>query len=66
MELRTLGHTDIAISPIIMGTWQAGKSMWVGIKDEETVEALRAAPWSLPARHGDVQNGPGWTARVTQ
>ncbi len=43
MELRTLGTSDIKITPVIMGTWQAGKAMWVGIRDEETIEAIRAA-----------------------
>jgi aryl-alcohol dehydrogenase-like predicted oxidoreductase len=43
MELRSLGTSDIKISPIIMGTWQAGKDMWVGIDDAETTKALRAA-----------------------
>lgn len=43
MELRSLGSTDIMISPIIMGTWQAGKDMWVGIDDRETTRAIRAA-----------------------
>lgn len=43
MELRTLGRSDIKITPILMGTWQAGKKMWVGIEDKETVKALRAA-----------------------
>ncbi|AFY74299.1 putative oxidoreductase, aryl-alcohol dehydrogenase like protein [Synechococcus sp. PCC 7502] len=42
MEKRTLGSTDIEISPIIMGTWQAGKRMWVGIEDSETIKAIRA------------------------
>ena len=26
-----------------MGTWQAGKKMWVGIEDAETTKAIRAA-----------------------
>ena len=43
MELRTLGTSEVKISPIIMGTWQAGKDMWVGIDDSETIKALRAA-----------------------
>lgn len=42
MEKRFLGTTDIQISPIIMGTWQAGKRMWVGIEDSETIAAIRA------------------------
>ena len=43
MELRNLGTSEVKISPIIMGTWQAGKDMWVGIDDSETIKALRAA-----------------------
>jgi myo-inositol catabolism protein IolS len=43
MELRRLGHTDIMISPVLMGTWQAGKAMWTGIDDNETQKAIRAA-----------------------
>jgi len=43
MELRSLGTSRIKISPIIMGTWQAGKDMWVGIDDNESIKAIRAA-----------------------
>lgn len=43
MELRLLGASDLKISPIIMGTWQAGKSMWAGIDDAETTKAIRTA-----------------------
>ncbi|MEB3338401.1 MAG: aldo/keto reductase [Leptolyngbyaceae bacterium] len=43
MEKRTLGISGIQISPILMGTWQAGKRMWVGIEDTETLKAIRAA-----------------------
>lgn len=43
MQLRSLGGTQIKISPILMGTWQAGKAMWTGIDDNETRRALRAA-----------------------
>ncbi len=43
MELRSLGNSDIQISPILMGTWQAGKAMWTGIDDNETLKAIRAA-----------------------
>ena len=43
METRTLGTSGIEITPVIMGTWQAGKSMWVGIEDSETIKALREA-----------------------
>ena len=43
MPLRTLGHTDIAISPVIMGTWQAGRDMWTDIDDAATTRAIQAA-----------------------
>jgi myo-inositol catabolism protein IolS len=40
---RLLGNSGIEITPIIVGTWQAGKSGWVGIEDTEVIQALRAA-----------------------
>ncbi|UCF93961.1 MAG: aldo/keto reductase [Desulfobacterales bacterium] len=43
MQLRVLGTSDVKISPIVMGTWQAGKAMWAGIEDRETTAAMRAA-----------------------
>lgn len=43
METRELGTSGIQITPIITGTWQAGKNMWVGIEDAETIRAIRAA-----------------------
>ena len=43
METRELGISGIRITPIITGTWQAGKSMWVGVEDAETIQAIRAA-----------------------
>ena len=43
METRSLGTSDIQITPILMGTWQAGKKMWSGIDDNESIEAIRAA-----------------------
>ena len=43
MQLRRLGKSDLKISPILMGTWQAGKEMWVGIDDAQTTSAIRAA-----------------------
>ena len=43
MEKRRLGTSDIYITPLIMGTWQAGKRMWVGIEDAESIKAIRAA-----------------------
>jgi aryl-alcohol dehydrogenase-like predicted oxidoreductase len=43
MELRPLGTSEVNISPVVMGTWQAGKEMWVGIDDQESIAAIRAA-----------------------
>ena len=43
MQLRQLGRTKIEISPILFGGWQAGKSGWTGIDDNETIAAHRAA-----------------------
>ncbi|NNL77975.1 MAG: aldo/keto reductase, partial [Desulfobacterales bacterium] len=43
MQLRQLGRSDLKISPILMGTWQAGKDMWTGIDDAEITRAIRAA-----------------------
>jgi aryl-alcohol dehydrogenase-like predicted oxidoreductase len=43
METRQLGTSDVKITPILIGTWQAGKAMWVGIEDAETIKAIRAA-----------------------
>jgi aryl-alcohol dehydrogenase-like predicted oxidoreductase len=43
MESRALGRSGIAVSPIIMGLWQAGKQMWSGIDDAESIRAIQAA-----------------------
>ena len=43
MRRRQLGKSDIQVSSIIMGLWQAGKEMWVGIDDKKTTAAIRAA-----------------------
>ncbi len=41
--LRRLGTSEVWISPVVMGMWQAGKEMWTGIDHTETKKALRAA-----------------------
>lgn len=43
MEKRNLGQSDVKITPILMGTWQAGKKWWVGIEDADSIKAIRAA-----------------------
>ena len=42
MEKRSLGTSEVKITPILLGTWQAGKKMWSGIDDNESIEAIRA------------------------
>ncbi len=43
MKYLPLGKTEIQLSHIIMGTWQAGKTMWVGIQDDQILKALKTA-----------------------
>ncbi|MBD0268353.1 MAG: aldo/keto reductase [Cyanobacteria bacterium Co-bin8] len=43
MQARKLGNTDISITPIVFGTWQAGKRGWVGVEDEPVIQAMQAA-----------------------
>ncbi|WGV24061.1 aldo/keto reductase [Halotia branconii] len=43
MQKRTLGKSDVQITPILMGTWQAGKKMWKGIEDADSIKTIRAA-----------------------
>jgi len=40
---RRLGRTDILLSPLVMGTWQAGKQYWTGIDDGDMTRAIRTA-----------------------
>ncbi|MEC4819784.1 MAG: aldo/keto reductase, partial [Scytonema sp. PMC 1069.18] len=43
MQKRRLGTSDVQITPVLMGTWQAGKKMWVGIEDKDSIQAIRSA-----------------------
>lgn len=43
MEKRRLGQSDVELTVLTMGCWQAGKSGWSGVEDEETIAAMRAA-----------------------
>jgi myo-inositol catabolism protein IolS len=43
MQTCQLGMSSIQITPIVMGTWQAGKRGWVGVEDEQVMAAMRAA-----------------------
>lgn len=42
IEKRTLGTSNVKITPILIGTWQAGKKMWLGIEDADSIKAIRA------------------------
>ena len=43
LEYRSIGKTDIKITPILMGTWQAGKKDWTGIDDQVSTRAIQVA-----------------------
>ena len=43
MRHLTLKRSGIEISRIVCGGWQAGKELWTGIRDEESIAAMRAA-----------------------
>lgn len=43
MKYCILGKSGIEISTVVLGTWQAGKSMWAGIDDSKTKQAIQAA-----------------------
>ncbi|HEY9815252.1 MAG TPA: aldo/keto reductase [Candidatus Obscuribacterales bacterium] len=43
MQTRQLGQSNLQITPILMGTWQAGKRGWVGIEDDQVIAAIQAA-----------------------
>ena len=43
MKKRSLGNSEVKITPVLMGTWQAGKKMWSGIEDSESIKAIQAA-----------------------
>lgn len=43
MKKKQLGATSLQISAVIFGGWQAGKEYWVGIDDQESIAAHRAA-----------------------
>ncbi len=41
MQKRYLGQTNIEITPLLVGTWQAGKKMWASIEDGRTAHHPR-------------------------
>ncbi|MCA9709276.1 MAG: aldo/keto reductase [Myxococcales bacterium] len=43
MRTLTLHHSQLGLSRIIAGGWQAGRDLWVGIDDDESIASLRAS-----------------------
>lgn len=43
MKTRRLGRTGLSVSEIGFGAWGIGGSMWIGARDEESLDALRHA-----------------------
>ncbi|MBO9997596.1 MAG: aldo/keto reductase [Cyanobacteria bacterium SID2] len=65
MKTRVLGQSDVRITPILMGTWQAGKKMWTGIDDARMVSAIRTAYKSgITAIDTAEQYGDGYSERI--
>jgi diketogulonate reductase-like aldo/keto reductase len=42
MKIQQLSTPNLQVTQIIMGTWQAGKKMWMGIDDANSIQAIRA------------------------
>ncbi|MBM4043391.1 MAG: aldo/keto reductase, partial [Planctomycetes bacterium] len=43
MELRQLGNSGLAVSPVIFGAWAAGGWFWGGQDDADSIRAIHAA-----------------------
>ena len=43
MELRTLGKTDVKVTPMAFGAWAIGGWMWGGAEEAEAITAIQAA-----------------------
>ncbi|HUC80835.1 MAG TPA: aldo/keto reductase [Flavisolibacter sp.] len=43
MERRTLGRSDVKVTPMSFGAWAIGGWMWGGAEEKEAIEAIRAA-----------------------
>ncbi|MBF2098491.1 MAG: aldo/keto reductase [Gloeomargaritaceae cyanobacterium C42_A2020_066] len=43
MLTRSLGHSGIPVTPLILGTWQAGKRGWVGVDEVDLIRTVQAA-----------------------
>ena len=43
MQPRTLGTSDVRVSPVIFGAWAIGGWMWGGTDEADSIEAIRAS-----------------------
>jgi len=43
MQTRRLGKSDLEITTVTFGCWQAGKDSWTGVTDEDSIATMRAA-----------------------
>jgi len=43
MELRTLGRSDVKVTPMAFGAWAIGGWMWGGAEEKDAINAIRAA-----------------------
>src|SRR5258706_696083 len=43
MQPRTLGQSDVKVSPVIFGAWAIGGWMWGGSEESESIAAIRAS-----------------------
>jgi aryl-alcohol dehydrogenase-like predicted oxidoreductase len=43
MEPRSLGQSDVKLSPVVFGAWAIGGWMWGGSEESDAVEAIRAS-----------------------
>jgi len=43
MQARTLGRSDVKVSPVIFGAWAIGGWMWGGTEEAESIAAIQAS-----------------------
>ena len=43
MQMRSLGKSNVKVTPIILGTWAIGGWMWGGTDEKKSIEAIQAS-----------------------